>query len=80
MTNPVQPVSTRVTTDRRSFLCGRGDCGSGIAWRTPCNPWDMRFPLCVGRMCDCRTVYYRRRDRVSQRDHWVFGHRKRATQ
>lgn len=23
------------------------------ACRTPCHPWDMRFPLCVGRMCDC---------------------------
>jgi hypothetical protein len=22
------------------------------AGRTPCNPWDMRFPLCVGRMWD----------------------------
>src|SRR5216684_3421455 len=22
------------------------------ACRTPCNPWDMRFPLCVGRMWD----------------------------
>jgi hypothetical protein len=22
------------------------------ACRTPCNPWDMRFPLGVGRMCD----------------------------
>src|ERR1039458_9445444 len=22
------------------------------ACRTPSNPWDMRFPLCVGRMCD----------------------------
>jgi hypothetical protein len=25
---------------------------SFAACRTPCNPWDMRFPLCVGRMCD----------------------------
>ncbi len=24
----------------------------GAAGRTPCNPWDMRFPLCVGRMWD----------------------------
>jgi hypothetical protein len=23
-----------------------------LACRTPRNPWDMRFPLCVGRMCD----------------------------
>ena len=23
------------------------------ACRTPCNPWDMRFPLCVGNMFDC---------------------------
>jgi hypothetical protein len=23
------------------------------AFRTPYNPWDMRFPLCVGRMRDC---------------------------
>jgi len=22
------------------------------ACRTPFNPWDMRFPLCVGCMCD----------------------------
>src|SRR5439155_24637501 len=26
------------------------------ACRTPCNPWDMRFPLCVGRICDCTNV------------------------
>jgi hypothetical protein len=25
----------------------------GEARRTPYSPWDMRFPLCVGRMCDC---------------------------
>ena len=26
------------------------------ACRTPCNPWDMRVPLCVGGMCD-RTMF-----------------------
>jgi len=29
------------------------------AGRTPCNPWNMRFPLCVGRMCDCRVRWWR---------------------
>jgi hypothetical protein len=29
------------------------------AGRTPYNPWDMRFPLCVGRMCDCRVRWWR---------------------
>ena len=27
-----------------------------LTFRTPSNPWDMRFPLCVGCMCD-RTMF-----------------------
>ena len=62
----LQDLSTKQIADRmgispntaKAFLrsvmikVGAGVAAKRAAGRTPCNPWDMRFPLCVGRMCD----------------------------